>query len=165
MIYVNNIQEDTLAASLVVSGSAVVQETQIDCFDGHTLTGEPVGDVAVEARPADAVEFLSSAVEFDGEPLYFTTDSYTDIETTAIDLSPYADELKGFQIQFTPGSVAVVRSCKLRVGSAATSITEWLTFNSIGVYMNGHPVNFDPVYVQLLSETVTFLNETMTFGD
>ena len=55
---------------------------QIDCVDGYSLYGAAVADVAVEAR-------------------HGTSGSWTNIETTPIDLTPWDGSRETFQVRFT----------------------------------------------------------------
>lgn len=99
MFYIDDIQEDTLAANLTASGSAVVQNVKIDCFDGHELSCDSVANLTVEAKHSGDV-------------------GYTNIETTPIDLSSYDGTQQTFNLRFTPTSTTGVFSFRFRVGPA-----------------------------------------------
>lgn len=101
MFFENGIQVDQLAGTLIKNGSAIVVEREIRCFDGYELSCEVVGDMIVEAKH-----------DLEG--------SYTNIETTPIDLSPFAGADETFQLRFTPGAVNGVRAFKFRNGPAVS---------------------------------------------
>ena len=141
----NGVQIDELFGQLIKSGSAVVKEVDIRCLDGYELSCDVVGDLTVEAKHDADV-------------------SYTDIETTAYDVSSFAGADETFQLRFTPGSVAGVKGFRFRYGPPATNLAENVVFNSLGVTFN-QQVTFNPIYPQFLGETITFLSQTVTFGD
>lgn len=97
MFYKDGIQNDTLAANLVPGGPAVVDEWEIDCFDGQTLSCDSVANLTIEAK-----HDLSGA--------------YTNIETTPIDLSSFAGNRETFQLRFTPSSTNGAFAFRFRVG-------------------------------------------------
>ena len=139
------VQIDELFGQLIKSGSAVVKEVEIRCLDGYELSCDVVGDLTVEAKHDADV-------------------GYTNIETTAYDVSSFAGADETFQLRFTPGSVAGVKAFRFRYGPPATNLAENVVFSSIGVTFN-QQVTFNPVYPQFLGETITFLSQTVTFGD
>ena len=147
MIYINGVQDDTMEASLYASSATVTQEIEIDCVDGHTFSLE-TGAVA-----GCVVEFKQDAEV-----------SYTDIEATPYDLSPFAGTTETFQIRFNPSAAANLQALKFRAGPAATSISGWLTMNNIGVYFNGSRVTLSAEALNLFGENITFNSEAVTFA-
>lgn len=70
----------------VGSASAITITRDIECFDGYELTSDTVSDLTVEARISGA---------------------WTNIETGAIDLSPYDGTTQTFEIRLTAAVTAV----------------------------------------------------------
>ena len=101
MIYIDGVQDDTMEASLYANGSAVTQEIEIDCHDGHEFSLE-TGAVA------------GCVVEFKHD----LEVSWTNIETTPYDLSPFDGSRETFQIRFDPSAAANPQALKFRVGPA-----------------------------------------------
>lgn len=99
MFFEDGSQIDQLAGTLIKSGAAIVKEVEIRCFDGYELSCEVVGNLTVEAKHDLDV-------------------SYTNIETTPIDLSPFAGSDETFQLRFTPGAVNGVYAFRFRNGPA-----------------------------------------------
>jgi hypothetical protein len=138
---------DTITLALE-SGQNRVYTITIDCFTGHELSGEVVGDIAVEAR-------------------HGIVGAYTDIETTPIDLSPYNGSTETFQIRVTAGTITaphLVRSFKLRVGPAVVAEYGQLTFNGALVTFQGRAVTFAPDQLYFNGELVTFRGYPVTFN-
>ena len=98
MIYHNDIQTDTLAVGIAKSASKTFT-IEIDCFDGHELSGEVVANAVIEARQG-------------------TSGGWTDIETVPIDLSTFAALAQPvtFQMRVTASTVALTTGFRLRVG-------------------------------------------------
>lgn len=86
-----------LAVSLESTTNRVFTVT-IDCYDGHYLTGEVVGDATIEAKHSSG--------------------AYVDIETTSIDLSSWDGTQQTFLIRMTAGTITshLTRAFRLRVG-------------------------------------------------
>ena len=101
MIYHNDIQTDTLAVGIAKSASKTFT-IEIDCFDGHELSGEVVANAVIEARQG-------------------TSGGWTDIETVPIDLSAFAALAQPvtFQMRVTASTVALTTGFRLRVGPPA----------------------------------------------
>lgn len=97
MIYSSDIVNDVLAVSLESTTNRVFTVT-IDCYDGHYLTGEVVGDATIEAKHSSG--------------------AYVDIETTSIDLSSWDGTQQTFLIRMTAGTITshLTRAFRLRVG-------------------------------------------------
>lgn len=145
MFLKDGVQIDELFGQLIKSGSPAVIEREIRCLDGCELSGDVVGDLTVEAKH-----------DLDG--------AYTNIEYVPYDVSSLAGADETFQLRFTPGSVAGTKAFRLRYGPAASATAENVVFGSIAVTF-GTQVTFNPVYLQFLGEGLTFLSETVTFGD
>lgn len=79
------------------TSTARIYTLEIDCYDGHTLSNEPVIGAVVEAR-------------------HGTMGSWTLIEAEAIDLSPYAGNLETFQVRITAETDVKTAAFRLRVG-------------------------------------------------
>lgn len=110
MFFENGVQVDELAGTLIKNGSAIVVEREIRCFNGYELSCEVVGDMVVEAKH-----------DLEG--------SYTNIETTPIDLSPFAGADETFQLRFTPGAVLGVRAFKFRNGPTVVPTEYSIVYN------------------------------------
>jgi hypothetical protein len=106
------VQVDEIFGQLIKSGSAVTINRTVRCYDGYLLSCETVGDIAVTAKHNLEV-------------------SYTDIEATPIDVSSFAGTDQTFQFRFTPGSVAGVRSFRIRLGPPASG-SEVIVYNGSG---------------------------------
>ncbi len=139
----NGVQTDELFGQLTKSGSAVVVERDIRCYDGYELSCEVVGDLTVEAKHDLDV-------------------SYTNIEYTGYDVSSFAGSDETFQLRFTPGSVAGTRAFRFRYGPPATNTAEWLTINGLGLTVNGHPFLITPSIFTINGEALTIFGENFT---
>ena len=84
-------EADLLELQLDKSGSAVVIERDITCFDGYEISLGSVSGLTVELK-------------------HDTDVSYTNIETTPYDVSAYAGTDQTFQFRFTPSSTTGVFS-------------------------------------------------------
>jgi hypothetical protein len=101
VIYIDDVQDDTMEASLYADGSAVTQTIEIDCVDGHTfslVTGAVSGCV-VEFRQEDEV-------------------SWHNIESSPYDLSAFDGTRETFQIRFDPSAATAPQQLQFRVGPA-----------------------------------------------
>lgn len=100
MIYIDNVQDDTIAVAVASNASAVTQELEIDCFDGQTFSIDAATSLAtVEFKQEDEV-------------------AWTAIESGVYDLSPFAGTRETFQLRFDPDAVGV-EALRFRVGPAA----------------------------------------------
>ena len=99
MFFKDGSQIDQLAGTLQASGSAVVKEIEIRCYDGYELSCDSVSNMTVEAK-----HDLSGA--------------YTNIETTPLDLSSFAGSDETFQLRFTPSATTGVFAFRFRNGPA-----------------------------------------------
>lgn len=81
------------------SGAVITFQVRDNCQDGLRLYSETVGDLTVEGRIAGG-------------------GSFTDLEGSYIDLTPYAGTRQTFDIRITAGSVSTPtrRKFRLRVG-------------------------------------------------
>lgn len=91
----NGVQIDEIFGQLTKSGSAVVKDVQIRCYDGYELSCESVSNLTVEAKK-----------NADG--------AYTNIETSAINTDSLAGTDATFQLRFTPSSTTGVFSFRFR---------------------------------------------------
>lgn len=120
-------QIDELAGTLFKNGSAIVKEIEVRCYDGYELSSEVIGDLAVEAKHDLEV-------------------SYTNIETTPIDLSPFAGADETFQFRFTPGAVKGPKAFKIRNGPVAALVPGAVYNDSEDPIFNDSE---DPVYAEV----------------
>ena len=79
-------------------GEALTYELKIDCRVSRFLAGDVVADLALEGRAFGEV-------------------SWVNLETTRIDLTPYANTRQRFQIRVTAASITVItrRNFQLRI--------------------------------------------------
>ena len=104
MIYDTTAENDTVNLALE-SLASVIHTVQIDCFSGQSLyMSASVPDLTVEAR-------------------HGTVGAWTNLETTAIDLTPYDGSRETFQIRITAPSAAshYTRAFPVYVGPPVTS--------------------------------------------
>ena len=147
MIYSNSIMQDVVSVSLESTQNRVFTVT-IDCIDGHELSlGTAIADLAVEAKHSAA-------------------GAYTDIETTAIDLSTWAGTTQTFYIKLTAGTITshLIRSFRLYVGPTMAAEYGQLTFNSVPVRFSRRIVTFAPDEVSFNGEPVTFRSSSLKFN-
>lgn len=126
MIYIDNVQDDTMEASLYASSATDIQEIEIDCNDGHTfslVTGAVTG-CAVRFKHEDDV-------------------SYHDIEASAYDLSAFAGLRAAFLIEFNPSAAANPQALRFRVGPAvAAPVSEVVEFLADELRFDGEVLIF-----------------------
>lgn len=84
----------------ISSGQIVVFQIRADCQAGLRLFSDVVGDLTIEGRPQGV-------------------GAYVNLESSDIDLGPYAGTRQNFDIKVTAGTVAVLtrRAFKLKVAS------------------------------------------------
>lgn len=100
MIYDTDDNRILSTAFSVRSGDTETVTIKIDCLTGYQLSGQAVADAVVEAR-------------HDG-------DSFVNIETTPISLTPWDGDREIFEVRVTAGTITVplVRAFTLSVGRA-----------------------------------------------
>lgn len=151
MIYSGGIMQDVVSLSLESTQNRVYTVT-IDCFDGHELSlGTAVTDLTVEAKHSAA-------------------GSYTDIETTAIDLSTWAGTTQTFNIRLTAGTITshLIRSFRIRVGPASVIPNNALTFGGAYLKFGGNYLVFNPAavtyYITFGGDKLTMNGDYLTFN-
>ena len=100
MIYDTDDNRILTAAVDLRSGETKTVTIQLDCLTGYQLSGEAVSDVTVEARHSG--------------------DSFVDIETTPISLTPWNGTRETFEVRLTVGTITtpLTRAFTLSVGRA-----------------------------------------------
>jgi len=72
----------------IEAGATQTAIVRVDCITGKTLKASVVSDLTLTGR------------------LYGTSDSFTDLESTGIDLSPYNGTRRSFEIRIVAASVS-----------------------------------------------------------
>jgi hypothetical protein len=115
MFYIDGVNNDTLSVSIASNASTVTRNVSMDCYDGHTFSlGVAVTGAVIEFRHSTDV-------------------SWTAIETTPYDLSPFATESQPveFQLRFDPESVTL-QELKFRKGPATPVESYTFVYNDDG---------------------------------
>jgi hypothetical protein len=146
MIYNSSAVPINNVALSLESGQNRIYTILIDCYSGHTLSAEIVGDVVIEARQG-------------------TAGAWTDIETTPISLTSYNGTRETFQFRVTSGTNTshLVRSWRFRVGPAEAAVSGQIAFGSALVTFFNRPVTHLPSNLYFDGEAVTHRDNTVSF--
>jgi hypothetical protein len=123
MIYDTTAENDTVNLALE-SLASVIHTVQIDCFSGQSLyMSATVPDLTVEAR-------------------HGTVGAWTDLETTAIDLTPYDGSRETFQIQITAPAAASHYTRAFPVYVGPTIHTDFIVYSGDQLLFSGDDLTF-----------------------